>query len=90
MELDFSKPMSFEIKGKINDSIRKEFGYCFLDLGDDFGITILGSEIKLYLDVMRLVYNPTIKLRADKKIILDLLNKGAIEFICYIVEGRYE
>lgn len=86
MELDFSKPMSFEIKGKINDSIRKEFGYCFLDMGDDFSITILGSEIKLYLDVMRLVYNPTIKLRADKRIILDLLNKGAIEFICYIVE----
>lgn len=47
MELDFSKPMSFEIKGKINDSIRKELGYCFLDMGDDYGITISGSEISI-------------------------------------------
>lgn len=87
MELDFSKPMSFEIKGKINESIRKQFGYCFLDIDDDFGITILGSEIKLYLNVMRLVYNPVIRLRCDEKIILDLLNKDAIEFFCYIHEG---
>lgn len=41
----------------------------------------------LQFQAVRLVYNPTIKLRADKRIILDLLNKGAIEFICYIVEG---
>lgn len=86
MELDFSKTMSFELKGKINDSIRKELGYCFLDIDDDFGITIFGSGIKLYLDTKRLVYNPLIKLKADKEIILDLLYKGSIEFLCYGVD----
>lgn len=84
MELDFSKAISFKIKGKINYAIRHEFGYCFLNMDDDYGITILGSEIKLYLDVMRLVYKPVIKLRADKKIILKLLNEGSIEFLNYM------
>lgn len=86
MELDFSKAMSFELKGKINDSVRKELGYCFLDMADDFGITILCSEIKLYLDTKRLVYNPLIKLTVDKRIILDLLHKSSIEFLHYGVD----
>ena len=86
MELDFSKAMSFKLKGKINDSIREKLGYCFFDIDDDFGITILGSEIKLYLDTKRLVYKPLIKLKADERIILVLLNKGSIEFLCYGVD----
>lgn len=90
MELDFSKAMSFKLKGKINDSIREELGYCFLDIDNDFGIKILGSEIKLYLETKRLVYNPLIKLKVDKRIILDLLYKGHIEFLHYGVDELNE